>query len=218
MRIPDFAFRHPGLDRAEPMRTHPAELDAAWADARLLVLNEQGEACCYSASEIYYPATSVSLRRPESATLLGFDAGQATFALPLDAQAHAPHEAIGIRAAAVQWPEMDAAIFAQAKAILHWQAQSKFCGRCGGLLDLKTAGYSAVCGGCGLASYPQTHPATIMCVSDGEHLLLGRQAAWPEKRWSLLAGFVEPGESPEQTVVREVWESPSVYGGEDVKN
>jgi len=210
MRIPDFAFRHPGLDRAEPMRTHPAELDAAWADARLLVLNEQGEACCYSASEIYYPATSVSLRRPESATLLGFDAGQATFALPLDALAHAPHEAIGIRAAAVQWPEMDAAIFAQAKAILHWQAQSKFCGRCGGLLDLKTAGYSAVCGGCGLASYPQTHPATIMCVSDGEYLLLGRQAAWPEKRWSLLAGFVEPGESPEQTVVREVWEESGV--------
>ncbi|MFZ9310027.1 MAG: NAD(+) diphosphatase [Arenimonas sp.] len=207
---PDFAFRHTGLDRAEPMRTHPAELDAAWQDAQLLVLNEKGEACCYSASEIYYPATRVSLRRPESATLLGFDEAQAYFALPQDAVAHAPYEVTGIRAAAVQWPARDAAIFAQAKAILHWHTQSKFCGRCGGLLDLKTAGYSAVCGGCGLASYPQTHPATIMCVSDGEHLLLGRQAAWPEKRWSLLAGFVEPGETPEQTVVREVREESGV--------
>jgi NAD+ diphosphatase len=186
MPLSDFAFRHTGLDRAEPMRTHPAELDAAWAAAHLLVLNEKGEACCYSASDIYYPATRVSLRRPESATLLGFEAGQPYFALPLDAVAHAPYEVIGIRAAAVEWPEKDAAIFAQAKAILHWQAQSKFCGRCGGLLDLKTAGYS------------------------GEHLLLGRQAAWPEKRWSLLAGFVEPGETPEQTVVREVWEESGV--------
>jgi len=93
---------------------------------------------------------------------------------------------------------------------LHWQAHSKYCGRCGSITDIKSAGYNAVCTGCGLVSYPQTHPATIMCVSDGEHLLLGRQAAWPEKRWSLLAGFVEPGESPEQTVVREVWEESGV--------
>jgi NAD+ diphosphatase len=150
------------------------------------------------------------LRRPESATWLGFDDGQAFFALPQDTMVHAPHEVISIRAAAVRWPARDAAVFAQAKAILHWQSQSKFCGRCGGFLDLKTAGYSAVCGDCGLASYPQTHPATIMCVSDGEHLLLGRQPAWPEKRWSLLAGFVEPGETPEQTVVREVWEESGV--------
>lgn len=210
MSFPGFAFQHAGLDRAEPMRTHPVELDAAWPDARLLVLNEKGEACRYSESEIYYPARRVSLRRPESATLLGFDDGQATFALPLNAVAPAPHDIIGIRAAAMQWPEMDAAIFAQAKAILHWQAQAKFCGRCGGSLHLKAAGYSAVCGGCGLAIYPQTHPAVIMCVSDGEHVLLGRQAAWPDGRWSLLAGFVEPGETPEQTVVREVWEESAV--------
>jgi NAD+ diphosphatase len=101
-------------------------------------------------------------------------------------------------------------VFAQAKALLHWQAQSKFCGRCGGLTDLRTAGYSASCAGCGLVVYPQTHPAVIMCVSDGEKILLGRQAIWPERRWSLLAGFIEPGESPEQTVVREVWEESGV--------
>ena len=75
---------------------------------------------------------------------------------------------------------------------------------------MRSAGYSASCAVCGLVVYPQTHPAVIMCVSDGEQILLGRQASWPEKRWSLLAGFIEPGESPEQTVVREVREESGV--------
>ena len=205
-----FAFRHPGVDRAEPERGDPAVLDRRWRDARVLVLNEKGEACRHLGDDILYPAARVSLRRPEAATYLGHHEEQAYFALPLDLAGFTPTETVNVRAAAVDWPAWQASLFAQAKALLHWQSQAKYCGRCGGFTDLKNGGYSAACGACGLIVYPQTHPATIMCVSDGEHLLLGRQAAWPEKRWSLLAGFVEPGESPEQTAVREVWEESGV--------
>lgn len=206
----DFAFRDIGLDRAEPSRNNDAVLDAAWLTAQVLVLNERGEACIWQGESHYLAACEISLSRPESATLLGFEQHHAIFALPLHALSQQPVSVIGIRAAAVHWSARDANIFAQTKAILHWQAQSIYCGRCGGLLAIKTAGYSAVCGSCGLITYPQSHPAAIMTVSDGANILLGRQATWPERRYSLLAGFVEPGESPEQTVVREVFEESGV--------
>lgn len=210
MTAPGFAFSHPGLDRAEHFRQDPHSLDAFWAAAHVLVLNEKNEACLYDGGALYYPAARVSLQRPDSATFLGLSGEQAYFAVALDGVSHRPEATVNVRTAAVQWSALDATVFAQAKALLHWQTHSKYCGRCGGITDIKSAGYNAVCTDCGLVSYPQTHPATIMCVSDGEHLLLGRQAVWPEKRWSLLAGFVEPGESPEQTVIREVAEESGV--------
>lgn len=206
----DFAFRHHGLDRAEPLRSQSSVLDEAWLKARVLVLNDKGEACSYSLADVFYPASRISLSRPENATLLGFQDGQAFFALTQNAVSHAPADTFNIRAAAGLWPDWMTAAFAQAKALLHWQAQSKFCGRCGSLTSMKMAGYSASCEQCRLVVYPQTHPAAIMCVSDGEKILLGRQSVWPEKRMSLLAGFIEPGETPEQTVVREVWEESGV--------
>lgn len=206
----DYAFRHHGLDRAEPLRSQSHVLDEAWQKAKVLVLNDKGESCVYSRDDIFYPASLVSLARPENAVFLGFQDRQAYFAIAQNAVSHAPMEVLNIRTAVGIWPEWMTAVFAQAKALLHWQVQSKFCGRCGGLTSLKTAGYSASCASCGLVVYPQTHPATIMCVSDGNKILLGRQAVWPEKRMSLLAGFIEPGETPEQTVVREVWEESGV--------
>lgn len=206
----DFAFRDHGLDRAEPMRSHAGKLDAAWQSARVLVLNEKGEACLWQGNHPYTAATEISLARPDNATLLGFEGERAYFALPLQALARSPMATCSVRAAAADWSARDAVVFAQAKAILHWQAQSHFCGRCGGLLQLKTAGYSAACDTCGLVTYPPSHPAAIMTVSNGTHILLGRQASWPERRYSLLAGFVEPGETPEQTVVREVFEESGV--------
>ena len=72
------------------------------------------------------------------------------------------------------------------------------------------AGYSARCPGCGLEHYPRTDPAIIVAVSDGPRLLLGRQASWPPGRWSVLAGFVEPGESLEHAVAREVMEEAGI--------
>ena len=210
MEPKDFAFQDIGLERAEPLRTHPERLDQLWGGANVLVLNHEGEACIFSANQYFYPANMISLQRPEQATFLGMHLEQSYFAIPLELLQKNVLETINIRSAAGVWSSLNCSIFAQAKALLHWQSHSKFCGRCGGILNIKTAGYSAVCHSCGLIIYPQTHPAVIMSVSDGQQILLGRQASWPEKRWSVLAGFVEPGETPEQTVVREVWEEAGV--------
>ncbi len=206
----DFAFQHIGLERSEPLRCQPQQLDALWKTALVLVLNEQGEACRLSSQQYFYPARNISLQRPADATFLGLHQEQGFFAISVAMTQNNVTGTINIRSAASDWSSLQSSIFAQAKALLHWQSQSKFCGRCGGLVDLKSAGYSAACSSCGLITYPQSHPAVIMSVSDGEYLLLGRQAVWPEKRWSVLAGFVEPGETPEQTVVREVWEEAGV--------
>lgn len=210
MSMPNFAFQHAGLDRAEHFRNQPQSLDNLWPQAQVLVLSEKGEACCVSTEQIFYRGENLSLRRPEQATFLGVLGEQGYFAIGLNAIKSKPFVNINIRVAGNTWQALYASIFAQAKALLHWQAQSEFCGRCGTLMDIKTAGYSASCSACGLIAYPQTHPAVIMCVNDGERVLLGRQAIWPEKKWSLLAGFVEPGETPEQTVVRETWEEAGV--------
>jgi NAD+ diphosphatase len=206
----EFAFQHIGLERLEPLRCQPQQLDALWASANVLVLNEQGDACCVNSEQIFHTAEVISANRPEHATFLGVHGKQAYFAIPLHLTNLKTVDAVNIRSAAGSWQAMHSSIFAQAKALLHWQAHAKYCGRCAGLNRLSTAGYSTTCISCGLMTYPQTHPAVIMSVSDGPHILLGRQAVWPEKRWSVLAGFVEPGESPEQTVVREVWEESGV--------
>lgn len=210
MDIPAFAFQNTGLDRAEAVRSQPNKLDELWRSGLVLVLNEKGEACCRYTDSLFMPGRNISLHRPDYATFLGLDGKQAYFLVGRESIGHVTPHTVNIRDAAEGLDPLHAAIFAQAKALHHWQSRSKFCGRCGMLLDLKSAGFNTYCSGCGLITYPQTHPAVIMCVSDGERLLLGRQTAWPEKRWSLLAGFIEPGESPEQTVVREVWEEAGV--------
>jgi NAD+ diphosphatase len=117
---------------------------------------------------------------------------------------------VDLRIAAAAWPARDATAFAQARAVLHWHARHRFCGACGGELAYVRAGWLGRCAACGSEHYPRTDQAIIAAVTDGRRLLLGRQATWAPRRWSVLAGFVEPGESLEQTVAREVLEESGV--------
>ncbi len=94
--------------------------------------------------------------------------------------------------------------------MLHWHARNRHCGVCGGVVAFDRGGFVGHCAQCGNDHYPRVDPAVIVAVSDGERLLPGRQPGWPPRRWSVLAGFVEPGEAPEQTVVREVHEETRV--------
>ena len=121
-----------------------------------------------------------------------------------------PARRIDLRTAAAQWAPFEATVFAQARAVLHWQQRHRFCGACGGALAFVRGGWQGQCAQCGLDHYPRTDPAVIVAVTDGERLLLGRQASWAARRYSTLAGFVEPGETLEQTVAREVMEESSV--------
>ncbi len=208
-----YAFQHVGLDRAEHLREDPAALDAAWPSATVLVIDASGQIHCAGAEDApeFTRGESCSASRPETASFLGLDEnGGAWFALPSDGLNELGPVCLDLRSAGSRWPTRDAAVFAQARGLLHWQSRNRFCGLCGSALVLERAGFCARCSACRTEHYPRTDPAIIVAVSDGERLLLGRQASWPEKRWSVLAGFMEPGESLEQTVVREVMEESGV--------
>ena len=109
-------------------------------------------------------------------------------------------------------PGADAGILAYARAMLYWRRRHRYCGACGAPTASASAGHVMKCTGtaCGAEHFPRLDPAIIVLVTDGERALLGRQAAWPEGRYSTIAGFVEPGESLEDAVAREVLEETGV--------
>jgi NAD+ diphosphatase len=207
-----YAFQHAGLDRAEHLREDEGALRGQWPKARLLVVDAEGQ-CCFGGAEDApeFPPTH-GIPWSTQASFLGIETGggQPWFALPSARLGRLPPLRLDLRDVAVRWPALPASIYAQARALLHWQARSRHCGACGAALVLVRGGYAARCDGCGLEHYPRTDPAIIVAVSDGERLLLGRQASWPERRYSVLAGFLEPGESLEQAVAREVMEEAGV--------
>ena len=113
----------------------------------------------------------------------------------------------------------DAPLVFHAIGMAEWHWATRFCPRCGGPLEPRLAGAELVCTECGKAQFPRTDPAVIMAITHGEPgtedeaLLLGRQDAWPAGRYSTLAGFLEPGETLEDAVRREVFEEVGVRVG-----
>jgi len=123
---------------------------------------------------------------------------------------------LDLRSAGAMLPAADAGLFAYARGLAHWQQRMRYCHLCAAPLALTAAGHRAVCTNpqCGAEHFPRTDPAVIVLVEHGDACLLGRQAAWPAKRYSTLAGFVEPGETLEDAVRREVYEESGVHVGE----
>jgi NAD+ diphosphatase len=106
----------------------------------------------------------------------------------------------------------EAGLLAYARALSIWRARQRYCGACGAATIARRAGHSMCCSkeGCAQEFFPRLDPAIIVLVTDGERALLGRQATWPPRRYSTIAGFVEPGESLEDAVAREVMEETCV--------
>ena len=110
-------------------------------------------------------------------------------------------------------PGEDAALLAYARAMTTWQSRHKFCGRCGSPNVTKEAGHVLACtnSDCGFLNFPRTDPAVIMLIHDGhDRCILGRQKSWRPGQFSVLAGFVEPGESLEDAVAREIFEEVGI--------
>ncbi|MEL7318788.1 MAG: NAD(+) diphosphatase [Pseudomonadota bacterium] len=101
-------------------------------------------------------------------------------------------------------------IYGGAKSLVDWHARHKFCANCGAPTKPAKGGWQRDCGNCGAQHFPRTDPVTIMLVEHEDKLLLGRQPRFPPKIYSALAGFVEPGETIEEAVAREVWEEAGV--------
>jgi len=210
-------------DRAGERRVDEEWLDARWADPETRVLLVAG-------TRIRPVDGTVRWLAPAEASydgrrvLLGERDGRTWFALLVD-PAEAPGdrgEWVGIREVLPYLAQetVDAPLVFHAIGMAEWHFATRHCPRCGGALESRFAGAELVCTQCGKAQFPRTDPAVIMAITHGdpgaddERLLLGRQESWPEGRYSTLAGFLEPGETLEDAVRREVWEEVGVRVGE----
>ncbi len=216
------------LDRAAERRDERDWVDARASapEARFLVLD--GDDLAYVKRE----AESLRWLGPDErarwlpdadATLLGTDDEQAYFLLRLDAAGPSAPDAAALeqaldarrmhlRQAGLLLDAHEAALFAYAKGLAHWQRETRHCTACGARVTLVASGHRAQCTGvdCGKLHFPRTDAAIIVIVEHDGACLLGRQAGWPAGRYSTLAGFVEPGESLEDAVRREVAEEAGV--------
>ncbi|MGZ5369545.1 MAG: NAD(+) diphosphatase [Aeromicrobium sp.] len=108
----------------------------------------------------------------------------------------------------------EASLAVHAVGLARWHQTHRYCARCGALSEPAQAGHTRICPACGAEHFPRTDPAVIMLVTDGDdRALLGRQPSWPENRFSTLAGFVEPGETLDDAVRREVMEEAGIEVG-----
>ncbi len=211
MSASPFAFVDGALDRADHLRADPDALAALWPGAQVVVLDVDGRAFADQDQRPWMARGADVGGGPGVASFLGLHDGQAVFLAEAATLAlHAPQR-VDLRSAAAHWPAWQASVFAQARALQHWHLRHRHCSACGGVLGFVRAGWLGVCSSCNSEHYPRTDQAVIVAVGDGQRLLLGRQASWPPRRWSVVAGFVEPGETLEQTVAREVLEETGVH-------
>ena len=214
------------LDRAAPRRS-----DEAWVaahrnspDSRYVALWRG--LCLIDGDDApraaYLSRETIERVLPDDAilALLGLEDGIATFAVDLSDLGDDPArnalagfgEFRDLRDFGGLMTAPEASLMAQARGLINWHRRHGFCGVCGAPAHIRDAGHLRRCGNadCGVEHFPRTDPAVIMLVADGERCLMGRQAEWPEGLYSTLAGFVEPGESLEEAVAREIWEEAGI--------
>lgn len=223
----DFAFVAGALDRFGESREDAGWLRARFDDdlAQVIVLRGSREVLLAQPEPRLLSIPLPLLRERfefDRFVFLGEQDARTLFALTLRDEEHAEFVAIHnaaateLRAAAMNLPPHEAGLAAFASSLAYWQSRSRHCGVCGAHTLFSAGGHRALCSNaaCGAAFFPRTDPCVIMLVHDGERALLGRQAAWPEGRYSTLAGFVEPGETLEDAVRRETFEESGVRVGD----
>jgi NAD+ diphosphatase len=155
--------------------------------------------------------------RLDQKVFLGLDGGQPLFAAPMPPTDTLPDgfEACDLRGLAIDGVLDDRAlsVLAEAKGLVDWHGRHGFCANCGQPTRLGMGGWKRECAACGAQHFPRTDPVVIMLAVDGERCLLGRQARFQPGMYSCLAGFVEPGETIEDAVRREIREEAGVPVG-----
>ncbi|WP_310962393.1 NAD(+) diphosphatase [Nocardioides terrisoli] len=200
-------------DRAADRRTDDAWLEQAWADPATRVLAVAGTRLHAPGGEV---AWTSSAEAPDGLrAFLGADEHGARFAVVAPRDLADGEDWVGLRAVLGRLPDADASYVVHAVGLAEWHASTRFCPRCAAALQPAQSGHVLHCPSCGRDQFPRTDPAVIMLVTDDDdRALLGRQRVWPRGRWSTLAGFVEPGESLEDAVRREVLEESGIRVGE----
>jgi NAD+ diphosphatase len=207
-RLPAFAG-HP-LDRADPVRGDPARLaELAHADARVLRL--EGLIPRLSDDKRLQWDRLGDLTEDVETVFLGLLDGEPLFAaVPAAGDPDPAYTRRETWAALGHLPADELALYGGARSLLDWHARHRFCPQCGGPTLLAKGGWQRDCSHCGAQQFPRTDPVTIMLVEHDGKLLLGRKAGFPDGSYSALAGFVEPGETIEEAVAREVFEEAGV--------
>ena len=204
------SFTGSRLDRADHVRADPERLAGYmnWK-ARLLALDGLMPSVGDDGRLVW--GTLADAAEHAELVFLGLDEGKACFAsVPPrgDASPRMANPALWSLMATLQ-PD-DLALYGGARSIVDWHARHRFCAQCGGDTKIAKGGWQRDCTACGASHFPRTDPVTIMLVEHEGRLMLGRGLGWPEGRFSALAGFVEPGESIEEGVAREVLEESGV--------
>ncbi|HEX7374094.1 MAG TPA: NAD(+) diphosphatase [Steroidobacteraceae bacterium] len=217
------AFSGPYLDRAAHLRKDEAFVAQALADATTVIVpvwhsRNLVRRVPTGWSAVYVEVSHVVTIGVSSADLvmLGQFGGRVYFAADVPGE-EAPRLLDDtlfedLRMIGAQLGEQEAGVLAYARGILYWRHRHRYCGVCGAPNSSSSAGHVMKCSNaaCATDHFPRIDPAIIVLVTDGERALLGRQASWPAGRYSTIAGFVEPGESLEDAVAREVLEETGV--------
>ncbi len=237
MRIAEtVTFGGSGLDRHAALRRDAVGLAEALTRGRVLPI-WRGKPPVTGDRLAWVPSDHPVLALGGPPIFLGLDEGVPRFAVDVsdwapEAGADAPesgffdqtvqrHPALApdtgfaeLRGVMTQLDPREAELVATAKALLHWHKSHGFCSTCGARSEMAQAGWQRTCPACGAQHFPRSDPVVIMLVTRGNSVLLGRSPGWPEGMFSLLAGFVEPGETVEAAVRREVLEETGVTCGE----
>jgi NAD+ diphosphatase len=217
------AFSGMPLDRAATLRGDPAWIAQRLQEptARVLAAGREGVLL----RDQLEPALMRSPVEPDATgdvdpaapILLGLEDGAAILAVDLeelDAAARARFtrgaRLVSLRDAGAVLSRPEGGLAAYLMALLNWHRTHRFCANCGASTIVAEAGYSRRCPSCGVVHFPRTDPVVIMLVESAGRLLLGRRAGWPRDRYSVLAGFVSPGESLAEAVAREVREESGI--------
>jgi NAD+ diphosphatase len=205
------------IDRAAALRRDAGALRQAYAHPHTRFLPVWEAQCLIrDGAAARLTAGELGQRLPPfgQAIFLGLEDGAHRFAVTLEAR-EAPADLGhfgGLRDLISLVPARDGGLLAYARAMVNWHRQHRHCGVCGAPNRLDEGGFVLACteSNCGHRSFPRLDPAIIVLVHHDQRCLLGRQPTWPEQRFSTIAGFVEPGESLEDAVRREVAEETNI--------
>lgn len=231
---PTFSFSGSGYDRAaevrgdlDPIRSNPTATTIVTWRGKVLLENN---------ALVLLPLDHVALVNPVIEVFLGRTLSGPVFATDISkwepdtdltefgsffdqSLQHHPElpDTMGfaeIRAVMTMMSALDAELAATARAVIGWHETHRFCSRCGAESKPVMGGWQRGCDACGGQHFPRTDPVVIMLVTYGDRVLVGRSLGWPDRMYSVLAGFIEPGETMEAAVRREVNEETGVKVGE----